>query len=497
MDLILDEGGYSYNYEYLFPKQLSQLKATSDGSEKFEFNMIIPGISIMDKNGNTNIAAALVYADVNIQLYGDSGSQILDNKIYIEVYQTDESGLESNLIQTLEVSTSDLDHSIRIEDLIPKTNYFIRVFADVDNGGVYERTQLYDVDYQNNNRNYYFKTLGSVGASNIQIEYSADSYDEKYLKVSYQLQEITGFDRLIYEVYKVETNEAGEEELTKVDLAIDPDYVFSREMTKYIKISPGSGVTTEQRYEVVIRAFTMIDNNDESYEIELQPASSYHYTFNQLRQPYIGISSSRDNSDGLNLTFRVSVYDYQKVIYNDNYRVQILDQEGNDITPDEYKGKDYHTDQYNQRFTLKQAEADKQYTLKILYTMNIVNGADTLVEEEKTYVSSSLNDAGVDVGKIYAVTNLDDQTKVNLAFYDSYRLTSINQIRYSIYSNNGYAIDNQAAFVPVLSTASGVTYYTYTLPDSITEPGVYYIQLQFLTDDRVIAEESIQYNFVD
>ena len=497
VDLISDEGGYSYNYEYLFPKQLGQVKATSDGSEKFEFNMIIPGISIMDKNGNTNIAAALVYADVNIKLYGDSGSQILDNKIYIEVYQTDESGLESNLIDTLEVSTSDLDHSIRIENLIPKTNYFIRVFADVDNGGTYERTQLYDVDYQNNNRNYYFRTLGSVGASNIQIEYTADSYDEKYLKVSYQLQEITGFDRLIYEVYKVGQNEAGEEELTKVDLAIDPDYVFSREMTKYIKVSPGSGVTTEQRYAVVIRAFTMIDNNDESYEIELQPASSYHYTFNQLRQPYIGISSARDNSDGLSLTFRVSVYDYQKVIYNDNYRVQILDQEGNDITPDEYKGKEYHTDQYNQKFTINQVEPDKQYTLKILYTMNVVNAADTLVEEEKTYVSSSLNDAGVDVGKIYAVTNLDDQTKVNLVFYDSYRLTSINNIRYSIYSNNEYAIDNQAAFVPVLSTASGVTYYTYTLPDSITEPGVYYIQLQFLTDDRVIAEESIQYNFVD
>ena len=397
----------------------------------------------------------------------------------------------------MEVSTSDLDHSVRIEDLIPKTNYFIRVFADVDNGGTYERTQLYDVDYQNNNRNYYFKTLGSVGASNINIEYTADSYDEKYLKVTYQLQEITGFDRLIYEVYKVDTNEAGEEELTKLDLAIDPDYVFSREMTKYIKISPGSGVTTEQRYVVVIRAFTMIDNNDESYEIELQPASSYYYTLNQLRQPYIGISSSRENSDGLDLTFRVSVYDYQRVIYNDNYRIQILDQDGTDITPDEYKGKTYSTDVYNQKFILNDVEPDKQYTLKILYTTNIVNDTESLVEQERIYVSSSLNDAGVDVGKVYAVTNLADQTKVNLAFYDSYRLTSINNIRYSIYSNNGYAIDNQADFVPILNTANGVTYYTYTLPDSITEPGVYYIQLQFLTDDRVIAEESIQYNFVD
>ena len=52
-------------------------------------------------------------------------------------------------------------------------------------------------------------------------------------------------------------------------------------------------------------------------------------------------------------------------------------------------------------------------------------------------------------------------------------------------------------FSPSLATTSDVSYYTLTLPETVPGYGIYYLQIQFIKDDVVVAEESIEYRYTN
>lgn len=493
--LTLDKAGYSMNGEHLFPKQIGTQQLRSDGTDQFRFDTIIPGVSLLDESGNTTIIPALVSADVTIRLFGNGKDRIKDNKIYIEVYKTDETATSSSLVQTITTTVDKLGNPVKIENLDPKTNYFLKIMADVKTGEQYSRIQLYDIDFQNNTRNYYFKTANGIGVSNIAINYTADSYTEKKLILSYDLKEVLGYDRISYELYKTEQNESGEIIDTLVPIQIDPDYMFKRKMTKTIDITPGNGVEAGQRYYILIKSYTNIENNGVQEEIELETTKTPLYNFSQLSQPYIGIGVNRTGSGGT-IQFQVNIYDSQRVIYNDEYQIKMYNEKDEEITPLEYKNKSYSTSAYNERFDLKNPIANQSYSIEIIYKINVLNRTDSVEEKTKRYTAVALNESGVSIGDVYATTNINEPSKVNLVFYDSYKLTSIDTVRYSLYSSNGYSTDNEIEFVPTLYTNTTNPYYVFSLPDVITEQGVYYIQIQFSSNGRLVAEEAIQYNYV-
>lgn len=265
-------------------------------------------------------------------------------------------------------------------------------------------------------------------------------------------------------------------------------------MTKSIQIFPDPYLLANENYLIEIKAYADIKRGDRVVEVELEPGGSEVFYFLQLRQPYIGISSNYD--DGSSINYRVSIYDYQKVIVNDCYYVKMYDENLEEITPDDYADKCYSSSSYNQSFKLENLSSNKEYTLEILYKTNVLNGTNTIVSRTKKYTIKALDNDGIDIGQIHASTNLDDQSKVNLIFYDSYKLSSITSLRYSIYSANGYAIDNEVNFIPTLDTSTDNPYYIFTLSDSFIEKGTYYMQLQFISNDKVISEETVQYNYV-
>ena len=345
------------------------------------------------------------------------------------------------------------------------------------------------MNFQNNTKNYYFKTLGSVGIENINISYTAKSYSEKSLKIDYSLKEIVGYDRIEYELYRVNNDN-----MELINLNIEPNYVFNTEMTKYISIPPESGITTDQKYKIIIRAFTKINDNGTIKEIELEPFESAEYIFSDLRQPYIGISSNR-YENGTKIDFKVNVFDYHRVIYLDTYQVFMYDKDLNDITPDRYKNQYYSTKEYNKKFELDNLVINEEYYIEIKYLVNLKNDTTSLKEQSKRYSTIAMNEDGIDIGKVYVTTNLEDNTKATLVFYDSYKLSNITDIRYSIYGGDS-TIDNSVEFIPKLQTNDGNSYYIFELPDDFQTKGVYYIQLQFLTNNKVVAEEALQYNYV-
>ena len=70
MNINIDNQGISYNYEYLNFKKIKKVNISSDGENTFVFNDIIPGISILDSDGNPNIATTLNELKTKINLTG-------------------------------------------------------------------------------------------------------------------------------------------------------------------------------------------------------------------------------------------------------------------------------------------------------------------------------------------------------------------------------------------------------------------------------------------
>ena len=91
---------------------------------------------------------------------------------------------------------------------------------------------------------------------------------------------------------------------------------------------------------------------------------------------------------------------------------------------------------------------------------------------------------------------MSDNTRINLTFFDSSKLSDVTSIRYSIYDNNGYSIDNEASFVPQPMSTGNTNYYLYSIPEAITNEGIYFISIQFFKDGRVIDETTLEYRLI-
>ena len=457
----------------------------------FSFTSIIPGVSLLDSKGNTSIEALLVNANIHMKLYGTGTNRIKDNKIFIELYSTNDDASENTLVDTYTFNVEDFDDnkSVKIDNLIPQSNYFIRVLADVYDGSNYTRTRLYDVDDQTTTKNYYFKTIGNVGFSNINVVYNPWAYNKRYLKLSYNLDEIVGYSYIKYEVYEI-VDDTHENDIL-IDTNTENDVAFKKQMIKYINLS-GTGAVTGKKYRIYIKPYLTTTINGEETDFALQP-TSYDYYFSKLYAPYISISHSFANS---NLTFKVNFQDYSKSVVDGVYNIHILDGNGIDVTPSEYKNKSYSINTLNQAFVVPGVSLGERYILYVNYNANYDNSLTNFASETRSYSTLIRDNEGISIGNVYADADLSDNTRINLTFFDSSKLSDVTSIRYSIYDNNGYSVDNEASFVPQPMSTGNTNYYLYSIPEAITNEGIYFISLQFFKGDKVIDETTLEYRLI-
>ena len=85
---------------------------------------------------------------------------------------------------------------------------------------------------------------------------------------------------------------------------------------------------------------------------------------------------------------------------------------------------------------------------------------------------------------------LTSQTKSSVI-----KLTDIDRIRYSIYGVNGYAQSNEIDFTPKKVENGSEVSYNFTLPESLPSPGIYYVEIQYIVDNRVIKANSIEHTY--
>lgn len=487
----INSGGINANYTYYSPKALKKAEVKVSNNDVFSFTSIIPGVSLLDSKGNTSIEPLLVNANIHMKLYGTGSNRIKDNKIFIELYSTNDDASENKLIDTYTFNVEDFDDnkSVKIDNLIPQSNYFIRVLADVYDGSKYTRTRLYDVDDQTTTKNYYFKTIGNVGISNTNVVYNPWDYDKRYLKLSYNLDEIVGYSYIKYEVYEI-VDDTHENDIL-IDTKTENDVAFKKQMIKYINLS-GTGAVTGKKYRIYIKPYLTTTINGEETDFELQP-TSYDYYFPKLYAPYISISHSFANS---NLTFKVNFKDYAKSVVDGVYNIYILDGNGKNVTPSEYKNKSYSINTLNQAFVVPKVSLGDKYILYVNYNANYDNSLTNFANETRSYSTLIRDNEGISIGNVYADADLSDNTRINLTFFDSSKLSDVTSIRYSIYDNNGYSVDNEASFVPQPMSTGNTNYYLYSIPEAITNEGIYFISIQFFKDDRVIDETTLEYRLI-
>lgn len=491
-----DEGGISYNYEYLTFKQLETKALVSDGTNVIQFNYIVPGVSLLNEAGKLEIAPTLRYADIMIELYGINVTNIENDLVYLELYQTDEAGIESTFVKEMSFPVSSLNQPINIPDLYPKAHYYFKLFANIHDGTNIIKQQLYDIDFKSSTKVYYFSTLSNIGISNVNTKFRAITYSNKFIDITYDLEQIIGYDKIKYELYKYVFNEiSGQYDKVLVDIEISDDLIFTNKMTKRIFCPPGSDFTFDTNYNLVITpyAYVQIPLYGQQYEIELGNKISHDFYLDRLRKPFVGVTST--STDDLGLEFKINIFDINKTIVGGTYTIKVLDNNNLDVTPEQYKDKDYSILSLNNTIKLTQLERATEYTLVVT---TYVDYSNNIIDSEKVdtlYTASTLDDSGIDIGDMYSTMNPIMRSKIDLSFYNTYKLTYITDIRYSIYNVSGYAQDNEIPFIPIQYLNDDGIYYLITLPETLPSSGIYYIEVQFLHNNTIIKTASIEHNY--
>lgn len=487
------ENGIKYQGNVIIPQQVNteELECTSD--DTIRFDIIIPGIRLKDSKGDWKIQTELDKASFKADLLVDKETIIEDDIIYVDIYETDQNGIKEILLKTLELKTNQFNNLIEITDLTPKTYYFMKFRTNIKVGtGEFSEKYLYDIDFQVSGKAYYFSTLADVGIKDIEVTYEPISYEEKYINIQYSIERVTGYTRIEYELYHYNDLTKEYEPYTLVT----NDEIFTNNMQKKVPINPGSNFVFGDKYKIVIKPtveYTPIDEPDNVQILELGTKEK-EFTFEKLINPIIALNGSRQDDN--KILFRVTVYDYNKVIYNNKYKIKIIDEEFNDVTPEMYKDKEFDVNIVNQKIELENTLDSKRYTIQVSTDIDLenTNNPDKFKKYIKDYIIYETNEFGISVGTI---TPQKNTKKVELIFNNSYKLTDIETIKYSIYNTNGYAISGEEEFVPtryVLDQGETVDeYYTYTISANLDKTGKYILELQFIKEGIVVDSKTIEY----
>lgn len=490
VELTYTPEGFTYQGNVVLQKEVKSTKVTCLVNDTIYFDKIIPGISLLDENNDWQIYEELDKMTFKADLLVDPSANLKGNLIYIDLYQTDEGYKAENFLKTIEVNVNDFANNIVIEDLTPGTYYFIKFRTIlVNNDGTEEKLDLYDLDYQASGMHYNFSTLADVGIDNIEVNYEPISYGEKNIDVTYTLEKTTGYDRIEYKLYHKE----GNGEFQEVMEGIENDLIFLEEMDKKISINPGADFVFGDTYKIEIIPIAEYENLEGEKQILELGKQEKEFTFNKLSNPTIAISGSREQNN--QIQFRVTVYDDDKVVVGDTYTIKIFDGRLQDITPDEYKGKTYTTNQLNTTFTLNNAENAQAYKILVETKTDRNNTGEEgkYAAFNKEFTIPSVNEYGISIGTLTANKSANNSKKIDLLFNNSFQLDQIDEIQYSIYNTVGYARNNRVEFVPTQITQDGNTYYTYAIDETLEGYGTYYIELQFYKDNEVIETATIEY----
>ena len=488
--------GFLYLGNQITAKQIKQEEITSSDNT-IDFNDIIPGINLYNENQQLNIVRKLKEAQLSATL--QQTDAIIDGKVYIELYKASEDLINSELIETIEKNVSDFENPIIINNLIPGQYYKIKFWTNITAAdGSEQKVYLLDMNdtqYIVNGKEYIFRTLGEAEISNENIQYVANSYRDKKIRISYAINPVDGVSRMEYELYRIENDE---EIKIMADIA-SPDTIITNAMTKEINIANIPEMPFGYNYKVVIKAISEYEDNGETQTMILDTSE----TLFELEEiaPIATITGSKEiKDDSYNIQYNlVTVYDEMKLIKDDVITISIQDDLGNDVTPEEYK-QPIQDNFINKIISLTGMDRDRDYTLTLTMQLNPKNTADDsdLETITKTYTIKALGMYGVDLGDIYIQYDSNNASNIILLFYNTYAITEIDEIQYSIVNSTtgSYAYSNRLNFRPIQTLIGNDVVYQASLGlNRALESGLYEIQINFMKDGNLVEQRSLSFSY--
>ena len=170
-----------------------------------------------------------------------------------------------------------------------------------------------------------------------------------------------------------------------------------------------------------------------------------------------------------------------------------------DITPEEYTNKTFSVNTLNNVITVNNVENVQAYTILVETKIDKQNKGieENYDDYNKSFVIPAVNEYGISVGNVTTNKNNNDESKIDLLFNNSYKLTELDTISYSIYNTYGFSQSARKAFIPTQITSGDETFYTYTLEENLSEYGKYYIELQFIKNNEVIESLTLEYVYLE
>ena len=281
-----------------------------------------------------------------------------------------------------------------------------------------------------------------------------------------------------------------------VNVNIPDSTTFRNPMTISINASPSPNneINYEGTYKILMTSIGTYEENGITQSIELGTYSQ-EFTLNPYEEPFIGISPGKtDNS----IYFRVSINDESKLVVNGLYEVKLMNSNGEVIASKsnlsinslnrkfEYKKEDYSEIQNGQKYTFVVTAYVDYYNKKISNYYEVLTKSREITYGGDVYLGTVMLQNYTD----------DNGTQLNLIFSDSYNLSYITQIKYTISSiNSGFYYSPQPiSFFARYEPSTDLYYYTINIDDeNYLSDTVYVLTASFYKGESLVDTVELDY----
>ena len=482
--------GVIYEENNIVLKELAT-KSLASTNNVVNFDMIIPGISVRNSAGRINISSLLDSAEINAKLTMVDDITIENNTIYIDLFKTDENGTNAEFVVTHHRQVSDFANPIALEGLEPETNYYVQFYAYIYNNKLqkYEKKYLYDMDDSVSGYKYNFYTLAKVDVTKVTHTMDEYSYANKKLNISYKLDTIYGFDRIEYVLQKKVGNN-----YVNTKVSIPNATTFFSDMTLSIDATPGVNkeILYGGEYRIYIKPIGHYETDEGRVEIDLGQVY-YDFSIDTSQQPIVGITSGKTATS---IYFRVSISDPDFIIEDSLYDVKLVDEYMNIIA----EIKDQPISTINKRFTFTNANynlyTDRTYSFIVTVKLNSNNDGSTFIEKQEK--KSIIFGDTLNLGIVTTARNNTNPLGIDIIFAESYKLTSVTSIQYTITNaTTDFYLSKKEDFVVRYDAAKLLYYFTINMEgvNDFVDNDMYTIGMNFYNGTKLIGQTEVTYYY--
>lgn len=429
---VVEEGGENVS---IIPKEIEiHIKDTMGN---ISLTNVIPGIRSLDDlevvSSPTNVLIKInkLYAEDTI--YEDN------NNIYADIYNK----ADNTLFREKQLITSDGVYITGIEN---EKEYYFKLYLEVNGQKVY----LYDLDYLTTGREYPLSLLDEVGIRDVEINFTKASISEGKLSIKHNSSVKNGFKGFRYEICDINENLITEQ----IEYKTNSDYSGTTSTGQFIIglenykpnekfeliINANRGTFFEYNTTYTIKITPVVEDNTSGNIENIGDTAEKIYSFVPVSPRMLLYAKRVQATDETYIEWSISVSDDDMLITGDGIEYEIY--ENGNTEPIIGKTKMTLENNYSiikiNNDVINGFDPESAYTLKIYYKYYTSNKNNTAVEKIETKRLAEIEN-GIFIGTVN--WKIEDGN-IKLKFYDSYELSEIKQIKYTILDGNRTPLTN-------------------------------------------------------